>query len=310
MRILVTGGTGFIGSFLVPQLINAGYEVIVLSRSKTDLWRLKEVQQKIQIVRYKTFGDIDLVFTKNNIDGIIHLASAYKKYDSSQAINQDLLTTNVSFASYILDLAVRNNVHFFINTGTCFEYKETKNAIHENATIEPHNYYAGSKIAFEQILKYVVRTSNLRAVTLKPFFAYGEKDSMKVVQLIVDSLIHDTSVQLSKGTQQLDFTYVADIAEAYIKAVAYIRSDNYSGYEAFNIGTGKTKKITQIVSIMSKLAGKKGKITMDRPSPPGEIMYMRSNSSRAKKKLQWTPKYTLHTALEKVYNYYLNTDSR
>jgi UDP-glucose 4-epimerase len=120
----------------------------------------------------------------------------------------------------------------------------------------------------------------------------------------MNSFIKNQPIQISKGEQQLDYTYVGDIVNAYVKTIEHLTGSDKKTHNVFNIGTGKPVSIRTIVSILEKSSGYPSPVTYGDGYAENEIMYMNCNNSKAKLVLNWEPKYTIETGLKKVYTYY------
>lgn len=304
MNILITGGTGFIGSHLVNRLFKKN-NIFVIKRKGSDTWRLKDVRENITFVNYESKKDLEIFFSKNSVDLIIHLATCYHKETDNISNLQQMDKTNVAFPSLLLSLAKKHKVKAFINTGTCFEYKLGSSPLSEKTVLEPYNYYASTKIKFEEVLKNDVSNNKVKGLTLKLFYPYGEKDAKKLIALLFEALKQNSPLEITKGQQLLNFTYVKDIADAFEKAIDFINSEKYSKYEVFNIGSRTPVKIKVIVKLIEEISRKKLKIAFTRPYDKNEIMYMNCDFSKAEKVLGWKPKTNIKQGLTKVYNYYL-----
>lgn len=249
--------------------------------------------------------DLPTIFLKNNFDTVIHLATAYIK---TEQVWKDILAmnyVNISFPSVLLELASLHHVKAFINTGSCAEYKAIKRKINESDALEPNNYYAATKVAFERVLQYYSSSNKLRAITLKLFYPYGEEDNKKIIPLLIQSAINNKILYTTAGEQQLSFTYVEDIIDAYAGAIDFVRRKKDNHYQCFNIGTDKTYSINEIRQIIEKVSGKKTQVSQSLPYPPNEIMYMACDYRKAKELFSWKPKTDIREGLRKTYLYYL-----
>lgn len=303
-NILVTGGAGFIGSHLVYRLIKEKYNVFVVVRKTTNKWRLRGIKEKIKFV-YSDRKSLENIFKENKLDLIIHLATLYIKNHKSIKDIEKMISANVIFPTMLLELAEKNNVRYFINTSTCFEYSQSNKPISEKGKIYPYDYYALTKLMFASSLKWYTKRTNLKAVTLKLFYPYGEMDNNKLIVSLIKSLINNKKINLTKGEQKLSFTYVEDIVDAYIKAISYIyRAETNSSN--FNIGNDEAITIKEIIKILERIAGKKKIIRLGSlPYSNNEIFSMISNSQKAMEILNWKAKTSIEKGLEKVYNYYI-----
>ena len=140
---------------------------------------------------------------------MIHLATNYIKFDKPND-HESLIEDNVNKPLKILNLAIKHNVKGFINTGTFFEVDEDENLIIEDSKIYPFNFYAKTKIEFQDILD---QSSNvLNSATLRLFSPYGLNDNQKVIPFIIKSIIDKEDLAIENPNINCDFTYVDDIA--------------------------------------------------------------------------------------------------
>jgi len=309
MNILITGGTGFIGSHLLKRLVTHKHKLIVIKRDKSDIWRIKDISKRITFVTVNKLSDLAPIFKKNKIDLIIHLAMVYKKDTDSLQDLENMNYVNIDFPSQLLQLASKYNVMGFINTGTCFEYKVINKPIKETSLICPYNYYAATKLAFEQILNFYTTQKVIRSVTLRLFYPYGEMANKKIIPLMINALTTNQKLEISLGEQRYNYTYIEDIIDAYIKCIDFISSKKYHQPEMINIGEKNVYSLRKIAKILEQISGKVNIIDLKKPYPPNEIMYCSCDNSKAKKLLNWSPKTTLLEGLERVYNSQLNNES-
>lgn len=304
MNILVTGANGFIGSHLVRKLLSLHHKVFIIVRPNSNLYRISDIYGKlIRVGIDSQFEEIRKTFQEKEIDGIIHLAGYYRKENLATEI-EIMNKTNIDFPLHLLLLAKKYKLFFFINTGTCFEFAPSQNSIEENSLIKPFNYYASTKIKFEKELIKTIQNSTLKTLTLKFFFAYGERDNKKLIKLLVEQLIQRKKFHVTKGEQYLGYTYVDDIVDAYILALSHILVMR-KNYDTFNIG-GHPIKVSDIFDILEEISKTKGYIVRDKEYAANEIMNMFTSSIKAKQELGWEQKWNLKDGLQKTYSYYLN----
>lgn len=302
--LLLTGATGFIGSHLLEKLLNRDYKIVVLKRSFSDDWRISHILKNFSenIVVY----DIDKVpleniFEMEEISGIIHLATYYKKNHSPDDV-VPMIQSNIEFPTQLLDLGVDHGIKFFINTGTFFEYDATIVPITENSDINSLNLYSSTKISFENILKSYSDIHDIKTATLRIFSPYGPRDNEeKLVPYLIINALKENSVKLSKGLQKLDFVYVEDITEAYIKLINRIYA--LENHETFNIGSGFPYSVREIVSILEEITDSNIKKNWgNKDIGNSEIIF--SNTDKAKNVLDWVPKFSIHNGLKATISYY------
>lgn len=297
--ILITGGTGFIGSHLVEALLNNGKKVILLKRSFSDLWRIKELISNRNLILIN-IDEVDLVdiFKKYDIKGIFHLSTFAQRIHEYNSIS-NMINTNIDFPTLLLDNAVNFGVDFFINTGSHFEFSFKSSPISENSNIHPFNLYAATKIAFEDILKYYNENYNLNALTLKFFTPYGPKDDInKITPYLIINSIKKNKILIKSPSKELDFTYIDDIVNSYICAMDNIK--NIEGYKSFTIGTGKSTSIPQLLSIIEKYLGKNTHVSYGDLEDDKVFCSYES----AEKLLKWKPTVSLENGIRKTIEYY------
>lgn len=300
--ILITGGAGFVGSYVLRALLASHlYKIVVIIRTKTDLYRINEIKEQLTLVN---IDDLSLteIFTQYNIDGVIHLATHYSKKHSYEEI-PSMLNTNILFGTQLVDLCVQNNVKFFINTGTFFEYSMMNNPICEQSEKDPYNLYAATKIAMDSIVQYYAKASTAHFLTLKLATPYGYQDNQKLISFLMKSVVSNQQVNLEKGEQEWDFIYVKDVANAYVKAVEFCIKTKKPYKEDIYIGTGKAYAIKDMVKLINHLSDKT-LITTEKPYDQDQIFLAYGNISKAKNLLQWLPIYSLESGLEETYNNY------
>lgn len=298
--VLLTGATGFLGSHLLEALLKQGYPVVILKRSTSNLWRIAHLAGQ-----YKSY-DVDTqpvseVFNLEKIDVVIHMATLYRKFDNGSEV-PDMLASNVIFPTELLEVGVRKGIKGFINTGTFFEYDCRIQPVNESAPIKPFNFYAKTKLAFEEMLK--TYSDKIIVNTFRLFSPYGEKDNYKLLPMIIQKGLKGEVIEISEGLQKIDLIYVDDIVSAYINAVKRILSSpNKSEYEVFNLGSGVALSIRDVVSIVEQNIGgafhkKWGEASIS------DIPIAYADISKASEMLNWQPKYNAFTGITNTISYY------
>ena len=303
-KILLTGGAGFIGSHLLELLLRQGYKIAVLDKSSAGTQRINHLMDKI---KYYDIDRISLedIFKNENFDCILHLATFYKKQHRGIDDVKRMIETNILFPTILLELSVKHSIKYFINTGTFFEYKfEGKKGLTEDCILGTYDLYSSTKISFENILKYYTKHHNIKGITLKLFAPYGEKDNKKLMVYLIRNLLKDKLVNLTNGEQRWNFTYVKDIASAYLKTLKYIITMK-NNYDFFNIGTTKTIRIKDAVNVLEKVSSKKLSVKWGAiPYSENEIFYVNCDNKKAKNVLGWAPQYDFEEGLQRTYLYY------
>ena len=179
-NILLTGATGFIGSHLLEALVNNGNKVVITKISGSDTTRIDHLLKKVKSYDSDKI-DLEKMFLETRIDCVIHLATNYIKSHKSEAEVELMLDSNVKFPTILAELCIKHKVGSFINTGTFFEYKMKDSPIKEGDPIDPYNFYASTKVAFNNIIKFYAKHFGLKVMDFKLFAPFGEKDNEKLV---------------------------------------------------------------------------------------------------------------------------------
>lgn len=167
-KVLVTAATGFIGSHLARRLIEGGFEVGIIKRENSNAWRINDLLNKI--VAY----DVDLRDTQGvskavshfRPDVIFHLATYYTVEHKPQEVSL-MVGTNVSGVVNLLEASRESMVKFFVNTSSCFIYRESKSRLRENDELNPLNLYALTKIQVEQACPFKQIVKDIRDISEK-----------------------------------------------------------------------------------------------------------------------------------------------
>ena len=144
VKVLVTGATGFVGTHLVSSLLDNGYDVHCIVRRESDT---TNIDVRSSIFRWdESISELMKYFEKENYNGVIHLASLFLSFHKSENI-ENLISSNIRFGVYLLEASTKNNVNWFINTGTFWQH-------FNNEDYNPVNLYSATKEAFLKIAKY------------------------------------------------------------------------------------------------------------------------------------------------------------
>ncbi|MGC8622295.1 MAG: NAD-dependent epimerase/dehydratase family protein [Caldisphaera sp.] len=300
-KILITGGTGFIGSHVIESLLNRGYHPILIKRSFSDTWRIKEFKDKLTMYDIDKTS-LDEIFKKEDINGIINLATFYRKINAYEDID-NMIDTNVKLPARLLELGKIYGSNSFVTAGTFFQYDRNSMIINESTPIAARDFYAATKNALERILEYYALNFNYKVFELILFSPYGEKDNTeKLIPNIIKAAILNKPLNLTAGFQKLNFAYVKDIASAFVKAIDAAYSQNIR----INIANKELYSIREIITIIEELTGKNinvkfGSITVE---DVDENQMLSVDTDLSKKLLGWMPKFNIYEGLNRTINYY------
>lgn len=306
MKVLVTGGSGFVCSHLAPKLVDLGYEVYSLERYVTGRYILGTKKAKT------IFGDLGDSFTirklirKTQPDAVIHLA-AITAVAYSFDRPQEIFETNTLGTITLAEACLREVPHFkhFLYAGTSEEYgNQTEFPITEDAELRPTSPYGVSKMAADKYLQYMRDAYDFPVTILRPFNTYGRKDNVHfVVERIVTQMLQSKTVELGDPTSVRDFLYIDDHVNAYLTCLGNERAKN----NVFNFCTGHGVLIKELSELIAELIGFEGEISWSTiPARPLDIQKLVGSYEKAKRILSWEPKYTLEEGLRKTIDFWKN----
>lgn len=253
-HILITGGTGFIGSHIVENLLNTQHQITVLTTSSGIHPNIAPFIDKIKLVR-GSFGDQVLMEQLlTGVDYLIHLAwsSVPKVASDNPAYDAQ---TNVIGGIYLLQAAVKTNVKkiIFISTGGALYGIPQYTPIDEQHPLRPISAYGISKMSFERYLHFFFKNHQLDYTILRVANAYGTRQNLTkgqgVIGIWLDKIRKNDTIEIwGDGTIIRDYIYVADIAKAVVKAVDY-----QGKRKVFNLGAGKGYSLNQILETCQKI---------------------------------------------------------
>lgn len=307
-RVLITGATGFIGSHLTQRLIREGFGTGIIKREKSDIWRIKDLLDKV--VTYDTdLRDTHGVFkvvSHFKPDVIFHLATYYAIDHKPQEVPL-MVDTNVLGTVNLLEASRESMVKLFVNTSSCFVYKESKNRLRENEDLSPLNLYALTKLQAEQNCTFYAEKYELKTVTFRLFPPYGPADhERRLIPYVIKSLFNGEKPKMTTGKQRWDFIYVDDIVDAYFKLLFV--SNLPQKHEIFNIGTGNAAGVREVVSRIKEIIG----IELEPdwgviPHRKNEVWFTCADISKTKSFLGWEPEIQiLKGGLELTLEWYKN----
>ena len=296
MKILMTGITGFIGHHLGERLVNDGHEVYAIVRPTSKINELSDnLRRNVKFLTYdkdNTVLDIitDLCIDDRRPDVVYHLATNFMNAHKFEDI-QDLVQSNITFGTELLDAMVANNVYNFVNVGTMYQH-------FEDADYSPVNLYAATKECFEGIIKYYAEVRNLKCIALHLFDTYGVDDNRpKIFSLLRRIADSGETLKMSPGGQLIDMVYIDDIIEAFIIAGKLLAACKYDYCDTYGVSSTKPIPLREVVKIFESVAGKKLSIEWGgRPYRAREIMV----PWKSYKLLPgWTPKISLQEGIKK-----------
>jgi len=298
LRVLVTGGAGFIGSHLVKALVKAGHQVRVLDNLSTgSIENLADVLDAIEFVRgdVRDYGAVESAV--RSVDAVVHLAALI---DVAESVEKPDLYFDVNVRGTYNVVRASKNVSTFVFASSSAVYGEPiRVPIPEDHPLMPKSPYAASKVSGEAFAQAFANQYGFRPVILRLFNVYGLKQSMFYAGVIIEFIRRvsrgEPPVIFGDGEQTRDFIHVSDVVEAVMLS---LRNEGVRG--VFNIGSGEGVTINRLANLILKLMGREDLKPIYAPPRPGDIRHSIADISRAQKELGFKPKLGLEVGIKEL----------
>ncbi|KKC30214.1 SDR family oxidoreductase [Caldanaerobacter subterraneus] len=301
MKVLVTGGAGFIGSNIVDLLIGNGHGVVIVDNLSTGK---EEFINKKAIFYKKDIADDDLyeIFEKEEPDYVIHQAA---QIDVQKSVNNPAFDAKVNILGTVnlLECCRKSGVKKIVYASSAAVYGNPEYLpIDEVHKINPISYYGISKHTAEHYFEVYSQLYGLKYTILRYANVYGIRQDPKgeggVISIFIDKMLKgERPIIFGDGKQTRDFVYVKDVAKANLLALK--RGDN----EVVNISTNKPTSINELVEIMNKIMNTSLKPIYTEPRK-GDIIHSYLDNKKALEVLGWKPEYSLEDGLRETIEYY------
>ena len=319
MKVLVTGGAGYIGSHFVRILANQNIECVVLDNLSRGHKEAVPPNIELEVIDLLDSKSLENLFNKYSFDSIVHFAAF--AYVGESVENPILYYQNNVVGSFnLIRAAVNANIKNFVFSSTCSLYgNPSKVPISEDLPTNPINPYAQTKLTIENMLRDFETAYGIKSVCLRYFNAAGADFSSEIgeshdpephlIPIVINTalglrekvLVFGDDYETKDGTCIRDYIHINDLGDAHLKALKYLNDGGVS--EIINLGTGEGNSVKEIIDTTEKITGKgiKTEIVDRRPGDPAVLI---AENAKAKNILGWTPKYDLIQTISSAYKWH------
>jgi UDP-glucose 4-epimerase len=328
--VLVTGGTGFIGSNMAVALIQSGWKVVIIDNLSNSYYEVIERIEEITGIRpvfhridMRDIQELNSVFQLHRFDAVIHFAALKAVGDS---VSQPLLYYHNNLVSLLnlIQCCEQHKVDRIVFSSSCTVYGQPDSLpVTESSPVrQPASPYGNTKKIAEEILRDCALAENLRVISLRYFNPCGAHESgllgefpigkpNNLMPLIMQTAaginpfleVYGADYNTPDGTCIRDFIHISDLAGAHLKAAErLLQNKNQDRFEVFNVGTGVGISVLQMINAAERITGIKinYKISARRP---GDIEQIWADTSKAEKVLEWKAKYDLDEMIKTAWKW-------
>jgi UDP-glucose 4-epimerase len=330
MKILVTGGAGFIGSHTVVELNKAGYKPVVIDNfSNSEKSVINQIEKLIEQPLKTYTGDyqdkklLKNIFRKEKIKGVIHFA-AYKAVGESVEKPLAYYLNNVAGLVYLLEAMEENNIANLVFSSSCTVYGEPdKLPVSEESSLKPATSpYGATKQMCEVVIQDTAFASKrLKALALRYFNPIGAHPSgligelplgvpANLVPFVTQAAagirakltVNGNNYPTPDGTCVRDYIHITDLAKAHVKALAYLTKQSQGYYDVFNVGTGKGTSVLKVIKTFEKVNKQKVPYVIG-PRRAGDVVTNYAAVAKSAKVLGWKAEKNLDEALRDAWRW-------
>ena len=322
MRVLVTGGAGYIGSVLATELLQRGHQVVVLDNLSHGHRQAVPKDAELVVGELADRAGLDRVMREHSPDAVLHLAALIEAGESMKA-PEVFFRNNTANALTLLEAMLAAGVKRFVFSFTAALYgNPERTPIQEDDALAPTNAYGESKLLVERMLAWFHRIHGLRYASLRYFNAAGasrpdqgeahQPESHLIPRILAVALgraqhanIFGTDYATPDGTCVRDYIHVSDLARAHLLAVDALAKERENSVPLiYNLGNGQGFSVRQVVDVARQVTGHPIPV-IESPRRPGDPAVLIASSEKIRRELGWQPRFPdLQTIVESAWQWH------
>jgi len=302
-RVLITGATGFIGSFLLKNLLDSSYQIAIIVRKESSFKRIIESLERVQIIYsdYTNFDESESEILKFDPEIVYHLGWA--GVDNTMHNNENILNVNIQSTLSLVNIILKGNVKTFIGLGSQAEYGPCNCVISEKQQTNPTTLYGIAKLTAYNIMNYNFKQNNIRFVWLRLFSSYGPADNENwLIPYLIKSLSEGVTPELTKGEQIWDYIYIDDVVSAIVSC-----GENDKTIGIYNLGSGIGYQLKSVIENIRDIINPAMSLVFGTKSyAQNQIMVLQADNTKLRLDTGWNPSVQLSEGLESTVTWFLN----
>jgi UDP-glucose 4-epimerase len=305
MRVLVTGGAGYIGSVVAWRLVDAGHEVTVLDNLSNGNRGAVPKEAELIVGDLSEGEKLTQLFRTRRFEAVLHFGALIEAGESMKH-PETFFRNNTANTSMLLEIMLASGVKRFVFSSTAAVYgNPVRTPIEENDALQPTNAYGESKLLVERMLEWLHRLRGLRYASLRYFNAAGaaapdrgeahQPETHLIPRIFGVALgrqkhieIFGTDYATPDGTCIRDYIHVSDLAEAHLLALDALE---HPGRLIYNLGNGQGFSVREVIDGIQRVTGKPVAV-VESPRREGDPAVLIASSEKIRRELNWQPKFT------------------
>jgi UDP-glucose 4-epimerase len=302
-RVIVTGGTGFVGANLARRLLADGHEVHLLLRPGWQPWRIEGIRADVQLheLRIEDPDAVKGTVARIRPEWVFHLA-AHGAY-SWQTDVREMTQTNLLGTINLVTAGVQAGCAAFVHAGSSSEYGFKAHAPAETEALEPNSAYAVTKAAATMYCRFLAQSRVARVTTLRLYSVYGPyEDPRRLVPALIVQGLRGGWPALADPRTARDYVYIDDVVTAFLAAADHLRENAGAVY---NVGTGRQVSLREAVeAVRGSLAVTAEPHWGSMPSRSWDTACWVADSRLIQRELGWTPRHSFEEGLRKAIEWF------